>query len=161
VNSNLCLNSFVWVVLKIWKGSLPPPTLFLFFLAQHCSSSSAPLAARRRRCAFAAQSGEVCWWPLNFLPSPAQAAQPTLFLSACSPAQLNFPAQRGPHPPSPRAPPPVADGRGPPVIRFLAPPPRLATKPGSSSGWTPTRRPCRPSPPPRGPACQGDPPLPI
>jgi hypothetical protein len=46
-------------------------------------------------------------------------------------------------PPSPRAPPPVADGWGPPLICFLAPQPRLATEPGSSSGWTPTRCPCR------------------
>jgi hypothetical protein len=81
------------------------------------------------------------------LPPFPCAGSPTYpFPSAYSPAQLNFPAQRGLLPPSPRAPPPVADGWGPPVIRFLAPPPRLATEPGSSSAWTPTRRPCPPRP---------------
>jgi hypothetical protein len=54
------------------------------------------------------------------LPLRRQPNLPFSF-SACSPTQLNFPAQRGPLPPSLRAPPPVADGRGPPVIRFHRP----------------------------------------
>jgi hypothetical protein len=80
--------------------------------------------------------------PLRF-PPPAAPPQPSLSPNArSSPAWPSGPAR--PARRCPRARPlPDADGWGPPVIRLLAPPPRLATEPGSSLGWTPTRRPCR------------------